>query len=120
MTQAGTLEGLRLLIVEDDYFIAIDTAEKLATAGAVVIGPVASVEDALKLLDEGGPPDAGVLDLNLGGETTFIVADALAERGIPFVFATSYARADVPPAYADVPRFRKPIDVATIAGALLR
>lgn len=120
MTPSGVLEGLRLLVVEDEYFIAIDTAETLTAAGAVVIGPVANTEDALTLLAEGGAPDGGVLDLNLGGERTFAVADALAERGIPFVFATSYEKADMPPRHAGVPHCKKPIDAATVANALLR
>lgn len=54
MTPAGGLEGLRLLVVEDEYFIAIDTAEKLAAAGAIVVGPVATVEDALMLIEGDG------------------------------------------------------------------
>lgn len=118
--KAGALEGCRILVVEDEYFIAVDIAEKLAAEGAFVIGPVATAEEALMLLDEGAPPDAGVLDLNLSGEMTFAVADALVKRGIPFVFATSYAKGDTPPRYADVSHCKKPINAATIARALSR
>ncbi|MFN3932749.1 MAG: response regulator [Brevundimonas sp.] len=118
MAPAGALKGLRLLIVEDEYFIAVDTAEKLAAEGAIVVGPVATVGEALQILAEHIKLDGAVLDLNLGEEKALPVADALTARGIPFIFATSYAKGDTPARFADIPCFSKPIDVGKVARAL--
>ena len=70
-----------------------------------------SVADALDLLAAGAPPDAAILDVNLGGEMVFPLAEALRDRGVPFMFATGYDSWALPPAYADVPRCEKPFDV---------
>ena len=107
------VRGRRILVVEDEYMLAEDLRLELEDAGAVVLGPAPSVADALALLAdaEGGPPDAAILDLNLGGEMAYPVADALRERGVPVMLATGYDVQSIPAAYADVPRCEKPFDV---------
>ena len=95
MTSA--LAGRRLLVVEDEYFLAAELVEALSADGAKVIGPAASVDDALDLLDDTAQLDGAVLDLNLQGEMAFPVADALMERDIPFVFLTGYDQSVIPP-----------------------
>lgn len=80
------LKGYRVLVVEDDYFIAIELADALRDAGAHVIGPVANVRSALDALGE--PLDVCSLDFRLGSETSVAVADELERRGVPFVFVT--------------------------------
>ena len=85
-----------MLIVEDDYFLAADLASILSRAGADVVGPVATVRDGIDALDEA--PDVATLDVQLGEETSFPIADELARRGIPFVFATGSAR-EIPAAH---------------------
>ncbi len=105
----GSLRGRRVLIVEDDYLIAEDLREQLLSCGAVVLGPVACVADALALLEDGAVPDMAILDIGLGGGKVYPVADALRRRGIPFVFATGYDSWSIPDAYADVPRSEKPV-----------
>jgi CheY-like chemotaxis protein len=105
----GSLRGRRVLIVEDDYLIAEDLREQLLSCGAVVLGPVACVADALALLEDGAVPDMAILDIGLGGGKVYPVADALRRRGIPFVFATGYDSWSIPSAYADVPRTEKPV-----------
>ena len=105
------LANKRLLVVEDEYLIAADLAFKLERAGAEVVGPAGTVEDALDLLRaEGGRLDGALLDVNLSGERVFPVADALAQHGIPFIFATGYDASIIPPAHAGVPRHEKPVD----------
>lgn len=106
----------RILIVEDDYFIAMDLAEDLANHGATVIGPVRTVEEALAAIRQEPSPHWVVLDINLGGRLSFPVADALCERKIPFVFTTGYDERVIPPRFSDIPRHQKP----TSLGALLR
>ncbi len=105
----GSLRGRRVLIVEDDYLIAEDLREQLLSCGAVVLGPVACVADALALLEDGAVPDMAILDIGLGGGKVYPVADALRSRSIPFVFVTGYDAWSIPGAYADVPRTEKPV-----------
>jgi len=113
--------GCRVLVVEDEYFIADDIAHALSTLGAEVVGPVPTRADALACLGDSsgeGRIDAAVLDINLRGETCFPVADALATRGVPFVFATGYDQEMVPGAYGHVPRWEKPFDPEALVRAL--
>ncbi len=118
MTGTGMLTGRRLLVVEDEYFLAEDIVRGLEDRGAQVVGPVGTIDDALDLIEGTGHLDGAVLDLNLRGEMAFPVADALAERGVPFVFATGYDSAVIPPRYKGVTRCEKPIDAPKIARAL--
>jgi CheY-like chemotaxis protein len=80
-----------------------------------VIGPAASIEHALELLDTERQLDGAVLDINLGGERAYPVADALRARAVPFVFATGYDSWAIPDAYASVPRVEKPVNTRALA-----
>jgi CheY-like chemotaxis protein len=91
-----SLAGLRLLVVEDDFFIADDLARDLRASGAEVVGPVSNVDSALKLLGATAQLDGAVLDINLQGELAFAVADQLLERKVAFVFATGYDADPIP------------------------
>jgi CheY-like chemotaxis protein len=113
-----SLADCRLLIVEDEYFIADDIARMLQEFGAEVVGPAANLKGALALLSSGERIDAAVLDVNLRGEMIFPVADVLQQRGIPFVFATGYDEAAVPSRYRDVPRWEKPFSFDSLVQAL--
>ncbi|MCR0985416.1 response regulator [Roseomonas populi] len=114
----ASLAGRRILVVEDDFFIADEVTRDLRAGGAEVIGPAGTVDDALDLLDRVESLEGAVLDLNLGGEMAFPVADALLARGVPLVFATGYDAAAIPAQYAGVPCCEKPVDAARIARAL--
>lgn len=87
---SGSLRGCTILLVEDEYMIAMDMADQLRRAKAEVLGPVGHVDDALDLIeDHAGQVDAAVLDVNLGaGKTAYPIADRLQELGIPYLFAT--------------------------------
>jgi CheY-like chemotaxis protein len=98
----ASLRGWRVLVVEDEYLIADAMERGLRGAGAIVLGPVPTVEKALELLEGEREVDGAVLDINLAGRKVFPVADALAARGIRFLFATGYDAADVPAAYRHV------------------
>lgn len=117
MSAGQRLEGRRLLVVEDDYFLADEMMRALKASGAEIVGPVASVGDALALIDaSNGTLDGAMLDINLRGEPAYPVADALLERGVPFVFATGYDDTTIPHRYAKVMRCEKPVEL----GKLLR
>ena len=105
-----TLRDRRILVVEDEYFIAMALKHDLAAAGAEVLGPVPSVAKALALIAAESEIGAAVVDVNLGGEMSFPVAEALSARGIPFIFATGYADGDLEARYSRVPRCDKPLD----------
>ena len=111
------LAGRRVLVVEDEYFIADDIARALRKFGAEVIGPLASRDEALAASASGGI-DAAALDINLRDEAVYPVADALRERNIPFVFATGYDAASIPEPYRGIPRWEKPFDPHTLVSAL--
>ncbi len=110
------LAGKRVLIVEDHTIIAMDLAHELAAQEAKVIGPVGTLEGALKAI-KNTDLDGVILDLNLRGRAAFAVADALADRNVPFVFATGYVY-DIPARHANVPRLEKPTAANVICRAL--
>ncbi len=114
-----SLTGRRVLVVEDDYVVAQDLREELLRWGAEVMGPVASVAEALVLLQSSLVPHMAILDIGLGDETVYPVADALRTQGIPFIFATGYDAWGIPKAYADVPRAEKPVEVKQAAFKLV-
>ena len=113
------LRGRRLLVVEDEYLVATDLTQFLTALGAEVIGPAGSVGTALDLVRRFGEGlNGAVLDVNLGGRFVFPVAEALAARGIPFVFTTGYGEAALSSQFSGVPRCEKPVDRAKLVQIL--
>ena len=113
----GQFTGKCVLIVEDHIIIAMDLAHELASEGAKVIGPVATVAAAHDVMAN-TDLDGAILDINLSGKMVFPVADALADRHIPFVFATGQDAHEVPARYANVPRVEKPTASGVVCRAL--
>lgn len=112
------LEGRRILVVEDDWLIAIDLAGRFADAGAEIVGPAASIDDALAAIAAAPILHGAVVDLNLRGRMAYPVVDALAARGIPQVFTTGYDAGSIPERYGEIPRCEKPVDPTAVARAL--
>lgn len=102
-------EPYRVLIVEDEYFIADEVAIALRRDGFDAVGPVAETAAALAALDAGNV-DFAVVDINLEGTASFAVASELRARNIPFLFLTGYDASIVPAELNDVPLLRKPYD----------
>src|SRR4051794_39150827 len=113
--QHRDLKGRHVLVVEDEFYIAIDMADTLKEHGAHVVGPVASVADAVDLIECTEHLDGAVVDLNLRGELAFPVARELAKRHVPFVFATGYDAEIIPAEFRDVIRCEKPVDFMKVA-----
>jgi len=114
----ATLEGIRVLVVEDEFLVATLIEEMLQSAGCVVLGPVARVAEALDAVDH-ETYDAAVLDVNLGGDRIDPVADALSRQHIPFMFVTGYNTGGLPGEYAARPRLSKPFKMADLLGTLM-
>ncbi len=112
------LAGRRVLVVEDDALIAMNVADMLDALGCVVVGPAERVGEALAAVEATGVVHAAVLDMNLAGRPSFPVAEALAERRIPFVFATGYGASGVREDFRDRPVLQKPFKLRELKQAL--
>jgi CheY-like chemotaxis protein len=117
MTTKLPICAKRVLVVEDEYLVAMDMSAFLEAAGAHVVGPASNVSAALEVLQR-TELDGAILDVNLRGEMAYPVADALAARGIPFVFTTGYGARGVPARFAGVKRCEKPTSPEAISRAL--
>ena len=115
-----TLVDCHILVVEDEYMLADEIRDVLEEAGAIVLGPAPDVEGALALLASERRIDGAVLDVNLGGEPSYQVADELLRREVPLLFTTGYDPLGMPERYHEVPRCEKPIRVAAICEAIGR
>jgi CheY-like chemotaxis protein len=114
-----TLAGLRVLVVEDEALIAMDLAATLRRVGCTTIGPARHVATAMCHVASDAP-DVALLDVNLAGEEVFPVADALADRQVPFVFLTGYGRNVIPDRFRDRPLLGKPYSTAPLLATLER
>jgi CheY-like chemotaxis protein len=102
--------GARILVVEDEVLALMMLESLLADSGYTVVGPAGTVMKALTLI-EAEPIDGALLDVNLGGELVYPVADALAARSVPFAFVTGYGIIGIDAGrYAGVPVVQKPYD----------
>lgn len=109
------LEGVRVLLVEDEMLVCMDIEDMLVGFGCEVVGPAARVDQALELI-ETVPIDLAMLDVNLGRERSYPIAERLASRGIPFLISTGYAEVDAP--YDERPRLQKPFSIEHLAACL--
>lgn len=116
---AADLSGKRILVVEDNYHLAAALGEQLTLSGAGVIGPVPDIEEAMAFLRSQRAICGAILDINLGGEMVFPVADELDRLSIPFIFTTGYDPEVVPPQHTDKLVLRKPIEYDAVAKAFL-
>jgi CheY-like chemotaxis protein len=114
---ARSLNALHVLVVEDEMLVAMELEEALVSFGCFVVGPASRIRHALQLASE-AEIDAAVLDVNVAGEKVFPVAEVLARRGVPFVFATGYGAAGIDGAFPDSPILQKPYPEAALARAL--
>lgn len=101
------LAGRRILIVEDDYYLAADLRRALVALDVEVVGPVGDLAAGLELARR-ERVDAAVLDVNLRGQYSFLIADQLSEAAVPYLFVTGYDGWALPEAYRDTPRISKP------------
>jgi CheY-like chemotaxis protein len=107
MTGGDELNGLRILVVEDEAAISLLLEDMLLDFGCELVGPAARLSSALDIAAR-ETIDLAILDVNVAGEPIYPVAEALAERGVPFVFSTGYGSAGIKDAFRDRPVLQKP------------
>jgi CheY-like chemotaxis protein len=111
------LAGARVLVVEDEVMVSWMVQDMVSDLGCIVLGPVPSVDQALAMI-AAQPIDAAVLDVNLNGQTSYPIADALLALGAPFVFSTGYDGDRVPERYRAFPVLQKPLRRSELAETL--
>ena len=116
---ARPLEGVKILIVEDDFLIAEDLHELIVRSGGEVAGSAVTAEQALAMA-ETKSIDVAVLDILLGGGKSGAVAQALRRRGVPFVVATGYGQEAIPEEMRDAPILHKPYSRKDLVDRLRR
>ena len=107
------LYGCRVLVVEDEYFLADDLKTRLESCGAKVAGPIANlgaVQDQVSRDDF----DVAVIDINLHGEFTWSIADELIRGDIPFCFVTGYGAWSIPQRFRYIVRWEKPYEMSKL------
>ena len=115
---SSPLRDRRILVVEDEYLIAMSLQDALESAGSIVVGPVPSVDKAIQTIDSEPHIDAAVLDVNLGGALSYGVADKLIARKIPFIFTSGYEDNGLRARYSGVKNCPKPYLFQAIEEAL--
>ena len=113
------LEGLQILVVEDEVLVAMDIEDMLLDLKCEPVGPASTIKTALEIVRSAVKLDGVLLDMNLHGQTVLPVVEELISRGVPFVLVTGYARRDEDPsAMRDAPRLNKPFAVKTLSKAM--
>jgi DNA-binding response OmpR family regulator len=107
---SSKLTDMRVMVVEDDYFLAAELAEALRDNGATVLGPVSTVDQGRQLARE-LPPDCVLLDINLHGSPSLDLADELQARGVPLIFTTGYDSGDLPAHFQATACLNKPLNI---------
>ena len=119
MTQSqGTpLEGARVLIVEDEFFLADDLARALRDAGAEPVGPISTIAQAEELVAS-QRLDAAVLDLNLHGEMASDFVQKLSQSELPCLIVSGYGEDAIPDCVAGMARLEKPVSPSVVVESL--
>jgi CheY-like chemotaxis protein len=112
-----SLSGHRILLVEDDMLNIAMLEDILTEAGCEFVAAAATIDQAIALIDE-RVFDAALLDIKLKGKAAYAVADALAVRGVPFIFVTGNSVRDIEDGYRDRPVLRKPFKEEKLVEAL--
>ena len=107
--------GLRVLVVEDEPVVAMCLEDILECLGCITVGPASRLAEGRALAEAGGL-DAAILDINLGGEHSTSIAEALRAQAIPFAFASGYGAP--PEGFEELPLIEKPYREADIVAAL--
>ena len=105
--------GVRILIVEDEFLVALQLEDDLKTLGGETVGTYGDLKSATDAARR-EEFDVAVLDINLNGRLVYPLADELAARGVPFIFVSGYSMANLPERFRAAPRIAKPYSVAAL------
>lgn len=114
------LSNCRILVVEDEFFLAAEMEDGLVNAGATVIGSVSDLSMALRLIADTARIDGAVLDVNLRGEAAFPAAEMLQDRKVPTLFVSGYDPNNIPLRFRNTPHCEKPVGVLRVIETLVR
>jgi CheY-like chemotaxis protein len=118
VAKAASAPLRRVLVVEDDYFLASTICQELEDLGVEVIGPVSSVASAIEHMASNDALEGAILDIDLGGEWVYPVAGALSQRHVPYVFWTGYGSLQVPEPHRAASVIQKPATGSQLVQAL--
>jgi CheY-like chemotaxis protein len=113
---SARIQGRRILIVEDEPLVAMMMTQLIKDLHGSVVGPYATIRDAAASLETA--PDAALLDVNIGNDLAYPIAEELDRLGVPVVFVTGYQASSIDPRFAAAPVLTKPIEPDELAGAL--
>ena len=113
------LAGNQILVVEDEALVAMALREALSELGYSVVGPFSRMSEAILAL-RNARVDAAVLDVNLGGDVVYPLADVLAADQVPFIFVTGYGADEIERRFANVPVLQKPIEPDALQSIFVR
>jgi DNA-binding response OmpR family regulator len=117
LSAAGFLNGKAILLVEDEFLLAMQLEELLQSHGGIVRGPCRSLDEAMKAAAQ-EHFDVAILDINLSGTMVYPLADDLLARRIPFLFLTGYSLANLPERFRGVTALGKPCNPDLLIAAL--
>jgi CheY-like chemotaxis protein len=115
---SGIVPGLKVFVVEDEAMIAMMLEDILLDMGCTVLGPSFGIDQAIALIESGDHPDVAILDVNVAGQTVYPVAELLAARGVPLIFATGYGSVGLAEAWRSRITVQKPYAQDDIERAL--
>jgi len=120
-SDSADLKGARVLVLEDETLVSMMVEDMLGDLGCEIVGPFARLDAALDYMKgDNLALDVALLDVNLGSERSFPLAEILKQHGVPIVFTTGYDEAGVPAEWRDRPALRKPFMMAEMAAILGR
>lgn len=111
------LKGQRILVVEDNFVMALDLSQMVEELGGVVVGPAGRLEEG-EALARSNKIDGAILDVNLDGTNTFNLADGLLAGDVPVIFATGYDITTLPGRFAHTAKLSKPFSIRSIEKAV--
>jgi CheY-like chemotaxis protein len=115
---SDVLKGARILVLEDETLVSMMVEDMLMDLGCEIVGPFARLDQALTFVADRPEIDLALLDVNLGGERSFPLAEVLSEQGVPFVFTTGYDESGMPDRWRGRPSLRKPFMMHEMANVL--
>lgn len=119
MTPWADLQGTKVLVVEDEFYLAAELKDALERSGVNVLGPCPHVEAVANELSR-ATPDCAIVDINLGHGPSFDTAEKLRQQGIPFIFLTGYDAPTIPEGLAHIERLEKPVEMGRVLAAVSR